>query len=188
MTEFIIDKQSRIAQGDIFRDVEFIEYISEKGGIIEVSRIIFPYIIVLTQDCDLSQDHQYRYDINKSDDKIILSVIVAPLYNVEHVFEGDHLSQLGFRMDSINKKRTPGKDLIKNSKSRYHYLNLPDNIPIPNSVIDFKHYFTVNVKYLLELRENWICKVKELYREQISQRFAYYLSRIGLPEPKVIKK
>ena len=40
-------KQARISQGDIFRDIDFIEYVSEKSGIIEVSKIVFPLVIVL---------------------------------------------------------------------------------------------------------------------------------------------
>ena len=46
-------RRTRISQGDVFRDVECIEYVVEKKGIIEVSKIVFPLIIVLTQDCDL---------------------------------------------------------------------------------------------------------------------------------------
>jgi hypothetical protein len=32
--------------------------------------------------------------------------------------------------------------------------------------------------------KHYICTVSELFREKISQRFANYLSRIGLPETK----
>ena len=32
------------------------------------------------------------------------------------------------------------------------------------------------------LKKHYIGSMKELYREDLSQRFAYYLSRIGLPE------
>ena len=39
----------RLSQGDIIKDVEFIEYAIEKNGDIEVSKINFPLIIVLTQ-------------------------------------------------------------------------------------------------------------------------------------------
>ena len=50
----------RVSQGDLIEDVEFIEYAIEKNGNIEVSKINFPLIIVLTQDCDLNQDHEVR--------------------------------------------------------------------------------------------------------------------------------
>lgn len=57
----------RLSQGDLIKDVEFIEYAIEKKGDIEVSKINFPLIIVLTQDCDLNQDHIFR----KSDPPIV---------------------------------------------------------------------------------------------------------------------
>ncbi len=86
-------------------------------------------------------------------------------------------------MAEITKNKTPGKTLRKNQTPRYHYLEFPSNVPIVSSVIDFKHYFTVNVEYLKKhKKKNFICQVGPLYREDISQRFASYLSRIGLPD------
>ena len=56
------------------------------------------------------------------------------------------------------------------------------HINVVPSVIDFKHYFSVNVKYLQKVkRKQFVCMVGDLYREDISQRFASFLSRIGLP-------
>jgi len=175
---------NRISQGDIFKDVEFIEYIAEKEGIIEISKIKFPLVVVLTQDCDLDEDFKFRWGRPKKEtqDKVLFSVLVAPLYNIEHVYLGKHLEELGLKMQQINKKETPGKKLRQNQTPRYHYLEFPTDIPIIPSVIDFKHYFSVNVKYLKKIKKtNFICNVPPLYREDISHRFASFLSRIGLP-------
>ena len=66
---------------------------------------------------------------------------------------------------------------------RYHYLEFPENIELVPSVIDFKHYFSIHVKYLQKLkRHNFVCTVSELFREDISIRFSSFLSRIGLPD------
>jgi hypothetical protein len=185
MKNIIVRKGARISQGDIYKDVEFIEYAIEKAGVIEISKIVFPFVLVLTQDCDLNQDYTVRWakkDTSNHDKKLI-SVIVAPLYNVEHVYNGDHLSELGMNMAKINQGATPGKTLRQNQTPRYHYLEFPANIPIVSSVIDFKHYFTVNVEYLKKHKKaNFICQIGPLYREDVSQRFSSYLSRIGLPE------
>jgi hypothetical protein len=180
------EKLNRICQGDIYRDIEFIEYVADMKGEIEISKILFPLVIVLTQDCDLEQDFKFRFGRGKfrpvTQDKFILSVLVAPLYNAEHVYTGEHLDQIGIQMQTINKNKTPGDNLRKNETLRYHYLEFPPDIPIPPSVIDFKHYFSANVKYLKKIRKNnFICSVSPLYREDISQRFASFLSRIGLP-------
>lgn len=173
----------RVSQGDIYRDVEFVEYATEKKGSIEISKIVFPFVIVLTQDCDLEQDSKIRCQgiLAQTQDKLILSVLVAPLYNVEQVYIGEHLDQLGIKMQMI-KSKTQGNYLRINEIPRYHYIEFPEGVAISPSVIDFKHYFSVNVEYLRRKKSDLICRVSPLYREDISHRFASFLSRIGLPE------
>ncbi len=177
-------KSSRISQGDVIANVEYIEYVHEKNGNIEISKIIFPLVVVLTQDCDLSQDYKFRWSKmdTKNQDKWLLSVLVAPLYNVEHVYTGEHLSEIGMTMSPVNRKKTQGQYLINNEIPRYHYLEFPNNVQISPSVIDFKHYFSVNIGYLKpHKRTNVVCKLSSLYREDVSHRFSSYLARIGLP-------
>jgi hypothetical protein len=50
------ERFNRVAQGAVYRDIEHVEYVQEQNGIITVSKIIFPFGVVLTQDCDLEQD------------------------------------------------------------------------------------------------------------------------------------
>ena len=176
----------RIQQGDILKDVEFIESVTITNGDISISKIIFPLVIVLTQDCDLTWDYDSRQKDNQkcNQDKFLFSVLVAPLYNYEHFIMGDHLSELGQKMALIsrNKNKTDNKNLRNNENPRYHYLEFDESVQIVNSVIDFKHYFSVNVEYLRKHKEdNYICTVSPLFRERISQRFSNFLSRIGLP-------
>lgn len=177
-------KVARISQGDILRNVEYIEYLSEKNGQIEISKIVFPLVVVLTQDCDLAQDYKFRWSHHnsKTEDKLLLSVLVAPLYNVEHVYTGDQLEDLGLKMEIISRKKTPGDRLRKNETPRFHYLEFENDVPVVPSVIDFKHYFSVNVAYLKKLKtKNYVCQLSALFREDVSQRFSSYLARIGLP-------
>jgi hypothetical protein len=173
-------RRTRISQGDVFREVECIEYAVEKRGIIEVSKIVFPLVIVLTQDCDLEQDWNNRSKQTQSTK--LLSVLVAPLYNAEHVFQGEHLGDIGIKTEPINKKKSPGTMLMQNERPRYHYIDCPPNIPLVASVADFKHYFSIHVSYLEKVRnKNFVCRLSDLFREDVSQRFAAYLGRIGLP-------
>jgi len=181
-------RKSRISQGDIYKNIEYIEYVSEKSGNLEISKINFPLVIILTQDCDLVQDYTYRWSRQQTqnNDKLLLSVLVAPLYNAEHFFQGEHLSELDMQMEKISKTRSPGKYLKKNDRPRYHYLEFPKAIGIVPSVIDFKHYFSVNLNYLRNIKKsNFVCSISELYREDITSRFSNFLARIGLPEQKV---
>jgi len=184
-TRVRITRQSRIYQGDIFKNVEMIEYVEEKGGVLEVSKLAFPLVVVLTQDCDLEQEYKYRWGrrSSQSQDKWLISILVAPLYNVEHVYLGQHLSELGMTMQSINARRSPGENLRNNERPRYHFLSFPPEQPITDSVVDFKHYFSVNGGYLRRLRaKGFVCRLAPLYREALSQRFSSYLARIGLPD------
>ena len=178
---------SRVSQGDVFRDVECVEYVVERRGIIEVSKLVFPLVVVLTQDCDLEQDSRCRQRLKQAQgtthDKKLFSVLVVPLYNADQVFQGQHLTDLNLTMEPIRANKTPGTMLMQNERPRYHYLNFPKEIPIVPSIADFKHYFSVNVSYLERARsKQFICRLSELFREDLSQRFAAYLSRIGLPE------
>jgi hypothetical protein len=184
MIKILKGKSARVCQGDIYRDIEMVEYAVEKSGTIEISKIIFPAIAVLTQDCDLAQDYKVRWSRSKTrtEDKKLLSALVVPLYNLEHVYHGEQLDSLGIKMSPINRKKTEGRRLKNNETPRYHYLEFPNTVPIVPSVADFKHYFSVNVEYLKrERREKFVCRLAPLFREDLSQRFASFLSRIGLP-------
>lgn len=179
------DCAERISQGDIYRDVPMVEYVTQVGDNIEASSLEFPYVIVLTQDCDLAQDPRMKTHCDppaRNDDKRLLSVLVAPVYNAVQVFAGVHLQAFGLMMEPISVSKTPGKNIKNNLAPRYHYLEFPPDVRMVPSIIDFKHYFSVNLKYLLMTRkEKYVCQVSELYREDISHRFAGFLSRIGLP-------
>ena len=182
MTKTKISFEARVSQGDVFRDIDFIERVDISEGQLVVTKTEFPIIIVLTQDCDLASDYKIRWSRKDTPthDQQLISVLVAPMYNAQHFFDGEHLTELNLKMERQNSSR---KQLIKsNQNQRYHYVDFGARIPIPASVVDFKHYFSIPVDSLKKRkRQQWICKIAEIYREDISQRFASYLSRIGLP-------
>jgi hypothetical protein len=169
-----------ISQGDIFKDVEYIEYAIEEEGNVEISKIRFPYVMVLTQDCDLMWDYTNRDNANKR----LISAIVAPLYNKDHFLLGEHLSTLGLKMNNLlTGSSSIVNSIMENKDRRYHSMSFDDEtLGMTDMVMDFKHYFTVNLSYLEDNKNNRVCRVSELYREQISHRFAHFLSRIGLPD------
>ena len=175
--------EKRVEQGQIFRNVHMVGDVVESGGVLEVERVLFPYVIVLTQDCDLKQDARVRRggSAGGSRYKHLMSVLVAPLYNSEHVRTGEHLSELELASRHVGTKEW---DLVKKNQSpRYHYLEFPVGVRVPPVVIDFKHYFSVRVEYLERMWEKQhVASVAELFRERISQRFASFLCRIALPD------
>lgn len=180
----LVNLSTRVQQGDVFRDIAYVESITEQAGEIEVSRIMFPYVVVLTQDCDLEHDNAFRTKSGTTQDKYLLSVLVAPLYVAEHVFAGEHLKEIGYQMRQIAKSpKTEGRNLMQNETPRYHYLEFPAEIAIPPAIVDFKHYFGVNAEHLNKLRPtNYSCSLAPLFRERLTQRFSDFLARIGLPE------
>lgn len=173
----------RLRQGDVIRDVVYFEYLNENEGNLTISMISFPSVVVLTQDCDLAQDHSFRNEVHDSNDKLLISVLVAPLYNSDHLFNGEHLSEIGITSTQINKTRTAGKLIIQNKNPRYHYVEFPEQVELVPSIVDFKHYFSVPVPVLLEQKkQKFVCTFSDLNRADLSQRFASFLSRIGLPD------
>ncbi len=186
MIKVTYKESDNLLQGDILKEVPYLEYCNEDNGRIEISQIFFPLVLVISQSCDLTWDYENRHKENASNqDKYLFSAIVLPLYNYEHFIIGEHLSELDRQMQkfSKDKKKTENRNIRQNVNPRYHYLEFEDKYSIVPSVIDFKHYFSVNIEQLERLRStNYICTVDELFRERISQRFAEYLSRIGLPE------
>ena len=182
MQDFRRDKNNRINQGDIFRDIIHIENIEEHENELIVSRIRYPYVVVLSQDCDLREDSVVRS--KQINDKALISVLAAPLYNFDQFLNGEHLQDLGIITSaeiSKNPSKSNHKNLVNNQTPRYHYLDGLE-AQLPKFVIDFKHYFSISVSYLQKIRRtNYEYPLAYLHREKLSQRFANYLSRIGLP-------
>ncbi|MCK5128646.1 MAG: hypothetical protein KAQ68_02245 [Clostridiales bacterium] len=192
------EKKPRIRQGDILKNIQYLESMNIEDEHIIVDTINFPYSLVLSQDCDLTQDYKRCLNNKEVEEKsegkpkhgqYVLSIILVPLYNADHFFEGEHLSELNYNIEPIQrmKKKKPtsiAKNIYDNNNPRYHYLEFSkdDRIDLPDCVIDFKHFFTVNRNYLIEQKSShYICSLDYLYREGVSHRFAYYLSRIGIP-------
>lgn len=193
-----------VRQGDIYRDVEYIESLDEDKveGTVSVSKLVFPLAVVLGQDCDLLSDGAMRtpapppgrkHPSNSS--AALLSVLLTPLYNSELFFTGQHCSEI---MESLflSASTTPstepiqsmpingkGRDRIKKGEDvRFQYIHFGDNAPLVDCVIDFKHCFSVRTEYLINNRDTCVGRIGPVFRESISQRFGFYLSRIGLPD------
>lgn len=179
-----LNPSKRVRQGDIFSNVPYYESYVENNGEFALTVYDFPYVFVLTQDCDLEQNMNARDKTTDGaqqlvNDKHLISVIVAPLYNAEHLFSGEHLSKLDVSTQKFNSGLK--KPVLSNQNVRYHYLEFDASVVVPNSVIDFKHYFTVSLNWLEGNLKSRICGVDPIFRELVSQRFSNYLSRIGLP-------
>jgi hypothetical protein len=187
---FIKRDSDKICQGDILRDYVLpIWIVNEKGERIPVG-LTLPYIVVLTQDCDLDEDFDNRTKVPiTKHDKFLQSILVCPVYLADKLKTGKHLEDLSLEMEYFDTKRW---NTIKiNQNPRYHFIRGIQQFQFPDCVIDFKHYYTIQRDLIYKnFKSHYIGTVNVLFREQLSQRFAYHLSRIGLPvltHPNVIQ-
>ena len=173
----------RYEQGDILRDIKLIEWAEATGDEISIAERSLQYCVLVTQDCDLEHDFDNRADsTSTTKDKYLQSLLLCPAYPGETFRTGEHLAELGFKMQAINSDRWR---LIKqNNVSRYHYLEKALDYQVPELVVDFKHYLTAprDVFYRSNFSSSYVATIEIVYREHLSGRFAHYLSRIGLPE------
>ena len=179
-------KDNQIHQGDIIKNMPFYEKYNESPGKFELSMLEIPFSIVLTQECDLDnytkEKGALKENLDKTKilhDKYLVSLLCAPLYNAEHLFSGNHLSELNIQSEKKNSEQR--KYIKQNREPRYHYIEFSDDAKLVPMIIDFKHYYSVSISILESDFSRRICSLKPLYRELFSQRFTNFLSRIGLP-------
>ena len=170
----------RISQCDIFKDIVVIESFTTSGNRLTTREINFPFVICLNQECDLVNDYNEhnKKEGNRLKDSALLHLAIAPLFIVDQFRLGEHWGEI-FCSDRTNSEAI--KKIKQNQTERYHYINFPPEDKFPEMVIDFKHFFTISRDILYGQISKRVCSLAPVYREKISQRFSYYVSRIGLP-------
>jgi hypothetical protein len=166
---------------------------------VQVDEILHSFAIVLTQDCDLSQDAAAR-DVEKraSQDSSLLNDLElrkrheqAPKQKLDNILLCE--AQFTSEMKGL---LPPGKDIwkriVQNKDERYHCLEAvpPEHDSqaqgIPSLGCDFKRFFTVpadEVYSRLELGQ--LARRSRLvtpYAEHLLHRFCNFQARIPLPE------
>lgn len=170
----------RISQGDIFKDIDIVESLQITGSEATVRTLHFPFVICLNQECDLEQDFNNQADPPK--DISLIHLAFAPAHQFEYFLKGAHWGGIFAPSTPQKISDTKIKLLVDNEIPRYHYLKFPDTLP--ELVIDFKHFFTISRHQIYQFLPQRLCSLDDLFREKVSQRFAYYISRIGLPDHK----
>lgn len=182
----------RLCQGDILRDVAIVEWataIDVEPEEVKAQKWLLPYVIVLSQECDLYQDLENRSNQSRpTQDKYLHSVLLGPAYPALEVKEGSHLRDLSVKCERMGGDRW--KRVLQNNEDRYHFLPASEPpLQVPDLVLDFKHFLTAPREDLLSLRSTtYVASLGQLFRESLSQRFANFLARIALPDPEEEKK
>lgn len=168
---------NQIHQCDIFVDIDVIERVYEENEKLIQENINFPFIICLNQECDLVQNY------NNPKKYPLLHLLIAPVFLFDSYLAGNYWEGLFPNRERIKEDKDRAKLTKQNEIPRYHYLEFPQTAKLPRLIIDFKCFFTINRDYLYQKVEtNRLCSIDNLFKEKISQRFSFFLSRIGLPE------
>lgn len=181
---YVKHEKKRISQGDILKNFD-------AKSIYDDAKVVIPYLIVLSQDCDLesiSSDLEQIKSVGSSVENIIVRqflphILVAPAFIYERVIDNTYLQEI-YKVTPMVKwsgEESVLRQQLKNNKmDRYHYFKQYEELPA--LVIDFKCYFSVSIlDFLAQYDSRYLITVNELFRESLSQRFANYLCRIGLP-------
>lgn len=143
----------------------------------EVIPVYHPYVIIVSQDCDLDWDYKARNSTPQTD-KLIPSILFCEVTTAESLRSRGITSDIWKRI-KINKDE------------RYQFLQKAepnDDVllqGLPELGIDFKRYFSLpadEVYKRIELNEAVRrCRLTSPYLEHFSTRFAYYQFRVALP-------
>lgn len=180
------DSASPLRQGEILTNLgQFQLDLATIGtNAIRGDTIRHPFAVILTQDCDLEQDHRVRFPAPQASDKLIPSVFFCDIIPAEELFS-PIVAKLG-------KKSKAWERIQQNNDIRYHFLQRVepgcDRLyeELPELAIDFKRYFTLPTEEVYkriglgEAMKRGV--LVSPYLEHLSSRFASYLSRVALPE------
>ncbi len=172
-----------LSQGAIFKNVTSF-LVQVEGNKSVVYELNYSRVVVLTQACDLKRNYDARKSASTGKhDKILLTALVAPIFDLTTAREGDHLAGFSMKMELIPTKKR--ESLKTHDIARYYQLNDKDfedasDIGFQEGLVDFKHFFTVPLSQLNQ--GNYLTKLAQFHREKLSHRFSSFLSRVGIPE------
>ncbi len=169
-----VKSSSQIEQGDLIHDCPIVIppsklFVGEEPEI-EIKLIDS---IILSQTCDL---------VNNK----IEIVLVCPFYTLKTFIDNLPDEQKNTKkaiykhIDNLKKGHLPG----------YHLLNKDSDVDISDYlVVDFKNVYGIQIQNIREIAKSINTRIRLLppYREHLSQSFARYFMRVGLPQDIVIE-
>lgn len=165
----LITKTDKLEQGDFIYDCPIVipPVIEDMQEIPEMEVGVMDTII-LSQSCDLENGN-------------IEIVQVCPFYNLE-----TYLKNLPSTRNSSRKlKEKEIKNLQQGIAIGYHLLDLKEDFGITDYlVVDFRNVYGVHIDTLKGLtlgQENRV-RLNSPYKEHLSQAYARFLMRVGLPQ------
>jgi len=163
-----IENSIELQQGDFINQCPIVipPAIINEGEELEVDIKLIDSII-LSQSCDLANE---KIDI----------VLVCPYMELQKFLDELPLEQVSSRasrlktIDNLRKGFLPG----------FHLLNKYEGFFEDYLVVDFRNVYGIHITYLREIGASATSRHRLLppYREHLSQAFARYFMRVGLPQ------
>jgi hypothetical protein len=150
-----------------------------------VDDLLHPFVIIVTQSCDLEWDFSARARGGEGD-KLLPSIFVC-----EALDAGEVKGRRNARGEIVNNSKI-WERIKGNKEERFHFF---ERVPpqddlqahgLPEIVVDFKRYFSVPTDELywrLEAEAKRRTRLKSPYLEHFVSRFFYYQARVALPRP-----
>lgn len=178
----------QICQGDIFQNVRYNYIDSEDDEGVNVIEFEFPMAIIISQACDVIAMEDIVNNKSGKPAKFMPSILMCPIYDKSVSKSGDHIKE-AFSLLSLNIVEEPiyFKDDLKTADKDWHYrfhsltIETGAEKVLENAIVDFKHYFTVPISYLISHKKDRLLHLDDLFAEQITLKFSTYLARVAIP-------
>ena len=177
-----------ICQGDIFQNVKYSYIDSEDDESVNIVEFEFPMAIIISQACDVIAMDELMIQKSGKPAKFMPSILMCPIYDETASKSGNHIKD-AFEQLSLNIVEEPiyFKDDLKIANKDWHYrfhsltIESESEKVLENAIIDFKHYFTVPISYLVSHKNDRVLHLDDLFAEQITLKFSTYLARVAIP-------
>ena len=178
----------QICQGVIFQNVRYNYIDSEDDEGVNVIEFEFPMAIIISQACDVIAMEDIVNNKSGKPAKFMPSILMCPIYDKSASKSGDHIKE-AFSLLSLNIVEEPiyFKDDLKTADKDWHYrfhsltIETGAEKVLENAIVDFKHYFTVPISYLISHKKDRLLRLDDLFAEQITLKFSTYLARVAIP-------
>lgn len=119
-------------------------------------------LIILSQACDILNEK-------------IESLVLCPIWKLNELIDANDYYKGNKARESLRQGKEPA----------YHLLNYysSNSISLDYSIVDFHQIYSIPKSFLKEVTKNIPVRLRLLppYREHLSQAFARYFMRVGLP-------
>ena len=157
----VVDGDENLLQGDFIKECPIVIPPSKISNEVEV-RIVNYDVIIMSQSCDIVQR---KLDL----------VLVCPIWPLSE-----------FEKENPYYKTREGKEALRRGYlPGYHLLNKYeiDRFKMDYLVVDFRNIYSVPFDFIINLAKKRGKRLRLLppYREHLSQAFARFFMRVGLP-------